>query len=243
MSILRVSICGLIIGWVFTQPILLAEQAKTHDHPKPQVLAPGYADLEFTPPKIGTYQLPPMGTAGDGEVLDTSGRAVSLDKYLGDKIVVMSFIYTTCGDVNGCPLATHVLRGLQDRILEQSELKDQVRLLSISFDPGHDTPAVLRDYSEYFKNDKFDWQFLTTASDRELTPLLDTYGQWVIKDYDEQGNYLGTMSHVLRVFLIDQKKRIRNIYSVSFLHVDTVTNDILTLLLETQKKASVRQPS
>ena len=75
-------------------------------------------------------------------------------------------------------------------------------------------------------------QFLTTESVAQLDPTLDAYGQWVVRDYDAQGNFLGTMSHILRVYLIDQNKRIRNIYSTSFLHADTVTNDILTLLYE-----------
>ena len=87
----KLSVCGLIIGWVFTQPMLFAEQAKSegHNHPKPQVLAPGYADLEFTPPEVGAYKLPPMGFAGDGAVLDTSGKPVSLDQFLGVNAVVV----------------------------------------------------------------------------------------------------------------------------------------------------------
>ena len=206
--------------------------AGAHEHPKPVVLAPGYADLEFIPPKAGQYQLPPMGSAKNGVVLDTLGVEHQLYEFLGDKLVVMSFIYTTCSDVNGCPLASHVFRGLQERLLGDEALKNEVRLISFSFDPGHDTPAVLGEYSSFFRDEKFDWQFLTTRSEQELTPILANYGQWVIRDYDETGKFIGTMSHVLRVFLIDRSKRIRNIYSVSFLHTDTVANDLRTLLLE-----------
>ena len=76
--------------------------------------------------------------------------------------------------------------------------------------------------------------FLTTASRDTLDPTLLAYGQWVVRDYDEQGNFLGTMSHLLRVFLIDTSGRIRNIYSTSFLHADTIANDIETLIRETE---------
>ena len=62
--------------------------------------------------------------------------------------------------------------------------------------------------------------------------ILKGYNQWIIKDFNEQGRYLGTISHILRVFLIDQDKQIRNIYSISFLHADTLLNDIRTLLRE-----------
>ena len=63
-------------------------------------------------------------------------------------------------------------------------------------------------------------------------PILNAYGQWVIRDYDENGEYMGTMSHILRVFLIDESRQIRNIYSTSFLHADTVANDVRSLLIE-----------
>jgi cytochrome c peroxidase len=50
--------------------------------------------------------------------------------------------------------------------------------------------------------------------------------------YNEDGDYAGTMSHILRVYLIDRDRRIRNIYSAGFLHVDTVINDLRTLQME-----------
>ena len=213
--------------------ICCSATAAQHDrHPEPVVLAPGYADLEFVPPPAGSYQLPSLGPAASGAVLDEQGERHALHDYFGDKVVVMSFIFTTCSDVNGCPLATHVFRKVQERLAESSRLKRRARLVSISFDPEYDTPQVMTSYAKNFRQPGFDWQFLTTRSVEALEPILRDYGQWVIKDYDEQGRYLGTMSHLLRVFLIDEQKRIRNIYSVSFLHADTIANDIETLLAE-----------
>ena len=150
-------------------------QSGPHGHAPPLVLAPGYAALEFVPPRAGEYALPPLGNAADGAVIDLAGKSRRLHDFLGDKVVVLSFIYTTCSDVNGCPLATHVFRGLQDHISASAELRDKVRLLSFSFDPVHDTPAVLRDYSRYFKQADFDWQFLTCKSDSALDPVLRDY--------------------------------------------------------------------
>ena len=67
-----------------------------------------------------------------------------------------------------------------------------------------------------------------------MDPILNAYGQWVIRDYDENDKYMGTMSHILRVFLIDESRQIRNIYSTSFLHADTVANDVRSLLMEAE---------
>jgi cytochrome c peroxidase len=214
----------------------LADSAGAHrDHDatpaEPQILAPGYGALAFPAPAPGTYELPPLGVAGDGMLLDAEGRPARLHDLLGDRITLLSFVYTACNDVNGCPLAGYVLSRVQDRLAADPHLNGQVRLLSVSFDPGHDTPAVMASYGANFRNPACDWRFLTAASEGALAPTLAAYDQSVVRDYDADGNYLGTISHILRVYLIDRARRIRNIYSVSFLHPDTILADIETLLL------------
>lgn len=165
-------------------------------------------------------------------MLDRHGKRVSLHELYQDRLVLLSFIYTRCSDVNGCPLATHVLARLQRQLAANKDLDGKLRLFSLSFDPSYDTPEVMGRYADAFAGEGVDWQFLTTASEAELAPILEGYNQWVVRDYDAQGNYLGSISHLLRVYLIDREQRVRNIYSVSFLHADTVANDVRTLLLE-----------
>jgi len=200
----------------------------------PHVRGPGYGPLQYDPPPAGSYQLPPLGKAADGQVINAAGRALALHELIGDKLVLMGFIYTRCSDINGCPLASYVMGKVQDRVIQDEQLKPQVRLISLSFDPEMDTPQALTDYSHHFRRPGADWQFLTTASEAALKPILDGYGQWRQKSYDEDGNYSGSMSHILRVFLIDRQGRIRNIYSTGFLHADTVLNDLRTLALESE---------
>jgi len=196
------------------------------------VLAPGYSPLSFTPPSSGSYSLPTMGSAADGTVLDSDGEIRQLHDFLGRKPTLLSFIFTSCDDVNGCPLATYVMRSVQDKLLANPTTAESVRLVSFSFDPIFDTPDVIDAYGAQFRTGNFDWQFLTTSGADTLDPILRAYDQWVIRDFNADGEYLGTMSHILRVFLIDRDRQIRNIYSTSFLHADTVANDIQTLLLE-----------
>ena len=198
------------------------------------MLAPGYAPLEFIAPEPGSYGLPTMGVASDGEVLDSDGNKVRLHDFIGDKPTVLSFIFTTCDDVHGCPLATYVMRSVQDALQADPLTANKARLVSFSFDPLFDTPEVIDAYGAQFRADGFDWQFLTTEGAATLDPILSAYDQWVIRDYDTNGEYMGTMSHILRVFLIDESRRIRNIYSTSFLHADTVANDVRSLLIEAQ---------
>ncbi|NQY65669.1 MAG: c-type cytochrome, partial [Alteromonadaceae bacterium] len=57
------------------------------------------------------------------------------------------------------------------------------------------------------------------------------YNQDVLQQLDENGKNTGNFSHILRVFLIDPENKIRNIYSVAFLHPDIIINDVKTLLM------------
>lgn len=199
---------------------------------QPTVLAPFYTKSEFVAPPPGSYELPPLGQAHDGQVLDANGSTVRLHEFMGDgKVVLLSFIYSTCSDVNGCPLATAVMYRVQQRLRKDPQLQSRMRMLSLSFDPTFDTPDVMKLYGAGF-SDHGDWQFLTTKGWSSLAPILDAYGQSVIRDVDESGKELPSFSHILRVFLIDPQKRIRNIYSVSFLNPDIIINDARTVLLE-----------
>ncbi len=197
-------------------------------------LAPGHTALGYDPPAPGSYALPPLGDAGDGQVLDASGDSLRLHGLLGSEIVVLSFIYSTCSDTNGCPLATAVLYKLRSTIEAQPALAGKVRFVSLSFDPVQDTPEVIRLYGMNFTGSEqsTEWTFLTTASQEQLEPILEAYGQPIQPEFDDTGKLTGRIAHILRVFLIDRERRIRNIYSVSFLHADLVLNDILTLQLE-----------
>jgi cytochrome c peroxidase len=139
-------------------------------------------------------------------------------------------MYSTCTDVNGCPLATAVFHKVKNILQNDPEIGKHVSLVSLSFDPENDTPDVMKLYGDGTNNDVVDWKFLTTNSLKDLDPILDGYSQRIIKDYDDDGNYIGSISHILRVFLIDKRKEVRNIYSVSFLHSDVLIGDIKTLL-------------
>lgn len=203
-----------------------------------EVLAPGYQALRFDAPVAGSYRLPELGKAGNGSVLLSDGQAVQLHDLLGDRYVLLSFIYTQCDDVNGCPLATFVTSKVQNAVMRSDVLRDQVRFISLSFDPGNDTPQAMRKYGSSFIKPGFDWRFVTTESLQDLDPILSQYDQSVLREVDENGDASGAISHILRVFLIDKQRRFRNIYSTSFLHPTTVLNDLETLAMADAEQAS-----
>ena len=69
-------------------------------------------------------------------------------------------------------------------------------------------------------------------SEQQLAPILQDYGQDVQRKLATGGGAGADFFHVLRVFLIDPQRRVRNIYSVSFLHAELVLADLKTLLLQ-----------
>jgi protein SCO1/2 len=193
------------------------------------------AEYDYDPPVPGSYKLPVVKHAADGEVLDTDGRSLRLRELTRGRVTVMSFIYTRCAAAKACPYATGVLRELHQLSADDPKLATGMRLVSMSFDPASDTPERMAAYAGMASGPKpaAEWRFLTTASQAKLKPILDAYGQAV----DKKQNPLeptGPLNHTLRVFLIDRSGNIRNIYSSGTLDVRLVLADVKTLMLEEQ---------
>jgi len=186
--------------------------------------------LEFVPPAPASYTLYHIKPAPDGTVLGIDGRAAPLARYTHGSITLLGFIYTTCSDPQGCPLAYRVFDALKESIATRPELHGKVRFVTLSFDPARDTPKVMKHYAGSRALDKGNglrWYFLTTRTARELMPLVEGFGQDVRTARNGR-----ELSHVLKVFLIDRGGDVREIYSSNFLHPEVVLNDIETLLME-----------
>ena len=210
----------------------VVSQAVPAHEPRPEILAPGWGILNYEAPAPGTYRLPPIMRAVDGLVLREDSTPAHLFDLMGDRLVLLSFVYTRCTDVNGCPLARAVFHLVRSRLKERPDLAGAARLISMSFDPDNDTPEAMRAYRPAADDGSVEWLFLTTRDRTDLRPILDGYGQYTLREYDHNGVYTGEFAHLLRVYLIDRERRVRNIYSTGFLHPDILMNDLETLLLE-----------
>ena len=187
---------------------------------------------EYAAPSPGTYNLPVVKTAGDGALIDSAGKAVSLSALTGGRVTILSFIYTRCGDARACPYASSVLNALHVASAKDPELTRELRLVSLSFDPDYDDPVHLADYANAVRDDAKGcaWLFVVPRSAAEMSPILASYNQAVDRKSSSDGT--GPYFHTLRVFLIDPHHRIRNIYSTGTLDPRLILADIRTLLLE-----------
>lgn len=190
--------------------------------------------LDFEPPPPGTYTLHRIMAAPDGDVVGLDGRPQRLARYTRERITLLGFIYTTCVDPEGCPLAYRVFDTVRDAVASAPALRERVRLVTLSFDPARDTPGAMRRYAgSRVRAGDVPWLFLTTRSARELMPLVEGFGQDVRYMVDRvSGAPRRELAHVLKVFLVDRAGFVREIYSSTFLHPQTVLNDIETLVLE-----------
>ena len=116
------------------------------------------------------------------------------------KIVVMSFIYTSCKDI--CPITTSRLAQIEEKLGDR--VGRDIFINSISVDPENDTPGRMAGFSglaSEFTN-AAPWHFVTTRTQAELLPILRAYGQAVDKKQNPF-DITGPLNHTLRVYLID----------------------------------------
>jgi protein SCO1/2 len=166
--------------------------------------------------------LPLIKPAPDFTLLDTSGRPTQLSELRGH-VVLISFIYTACS--SACPLLTQRMALLQARLARSGLRERQAHFLSITVDPDRDSAEVLGRYAAGFGAASDGWRFLREEPER-LQRVLTAYDEWT----RPQPN--GEIDHPARLYLVDRKGNIREIYSLSFFDEHQAFRDIQALLKE-----------
>jgi len=206
---------------------LIAWQAHAHG-PTPAALP------QFEPPAPGTYTLPPIQAAPDGEVLDLQGRARRLADFTRGRLTLLGFVYTRCPDPDGCPRATWAFTAVRSLLRDRPALLPRVRFVTLSFDPAHDTPRRLADYAKRVGPPRSpEWHFVTTRSRAALEPILEGFGQDLrVAAGSKARPGTEAFSHTLKVFLLDAAGQVREIYGTAYLAPEVIVNDLETLALE-----------
>jgi protein SCO1 len=160
--------------------------------------------------------------APDFTLLDSEGQPVALSQNRG-RVVLLSFIYTNCATT--CPLLTQRMVLLKDRLKDAALWPDAVSFLSVTVDPGRDTAAAMANFAHRFDASDPNWHFLRDQPDR-MGPVLAAYNEWTKPLPD------GELDHPARVYLIDQRGNIREIYALAFFDERQAFADIQTLAEE-----------
>ena len=132
-----------------------------------------------------------------------NGEPVTTDTFHGQPFVV-TFIFTRCPIPNFCPLMNKNFAQLQEAIRTGSGALAKTRLLSISFDPEFDTPAVLKEAAKAEEADPAIWTF-ATGEKPQIEQLTRSFAVNVQPES-------GTLSHSLATALIDGNGRVVEIW-------------------------------
>jgi protein SCO1/2 len=142
----------------------------------------------------------------DFRLTDQKRRPVTLSRLQG-KVVAINFIYTSCALPNFCLRIANNFGVLQKRF--KAQLGRDLVLLTVTFDPVHDTPDVLAEYARQFSADPATWHFVTGAA-ADVQRVCHAFGVDFFPDE-------GLMNHSLHTAIIDRNgKLVANIEGNEF---------------------------
>lgn len=152
----------------------------------------------------GVHIVAPGDAAPVTALTGHDGKPVSLAQWAGHAGVV-TFIYTRCPLPDYCPRLDTRFAELQRAVAADHHLNGRVQLLSVSFDPDYDTPAVLAAHAARV-GAAAGWRFATAPA-----PIVDRFaaefGVNVIREADR------TITHNLRTAVIGRDGRVAATYS------------------------------
>jgi protein SCO1 len=140
----------------------------------------------------------------DYRLTNQFGQPLSLAQFKGQALAI-TFLFTRCPLPTFCPLIANQFAEVQRKLLVMSNAPPNWHLLTISFDPGFDTPAVLKAYAQGHDYNPKHWSF-ATGEIIEITALGEQFGLEFWRDKS------GGISHNLRTAVVDAAGRVQKIF-------------------------------
>jgi len=133
------------------------------------------------------------------DLVDQDGRPFSLLRDRGGRPVLLTFIFTRCP--GACPFVVEQARAAARDAANPKDLRSRPLVVAVSFDPEHDTPAVLRAYAKERQILRSEAVFLT-GKPAAVEAVTKAYELSVVKDAD------GQIQHAFQTVVIDRAGRI-----------------------------------
>ena len=156
----------------------------------------------------------------DVSLVDQDGRALRLADYRG-RALALTFVFTRCPMPDFCPFLMQGFARAHGSLVADPALARGTALLTVSFDPEHDTPAVLRAYGLPFQKSRPPFSHWRLASGRldEVKRLGAALGL----DFLEQD---GSFSHNLRTAVIGRDGRLRRLFRGNDWHAEELVREL-----------------
>ena len=163
--------------------------------------------------------LRPGDTIPDGAFVNQNGRKQTLKDFRGST-VVLTFIYTRCPLPTFCPMMDRHFASIQERLKADATLK-HVHLVTVSFDPARDTPAVLRAHAKELDADLGRWTFLT-GDVKAVDDFAGKFGVYVVRNPNDERD----ITHNLRTAIIGPDGIVKKIYTGNEWTPDDILMDL-----------------
>ena len=159
--------------------------------------------------RVSTSSLPVIGQVPDFVLTNQAGVPVMLGQ-LGGKVWIADIIFTRCA--GPCPKMTQRMSELQAALKGD----DAIRLVTLTTDPGFDTPSVLTAYGAKYGADAARWQFLTGAKAQIARVAIDGLKLTAIeKAPGERTDPDDLFIHSTMFVLVDKSGRLRGVYETT----------------------------
>jgi protein SCO1/2 len=160
----------------------------------------------------------------DFKLVNQNGKNISLHQYRGQTLL-LTLIYTRCPFPDFCPRVTHEFSAIDRQLRADPAHYGKTHLLSISFDPAHDTPKVLRAYGFSCANSKDPalftrWEFAAVPQSE-----LPGFADYFALTYKEEG---GLITHSLSTALISPDGKILKWYHGADWQASDLLQDVAT---------------
>src|SRR5580765_3534531 len=188
---------------VLTNDAYLTDVRKVGQAPLPK--AP--ADVPAPSASSGFELLKPGEAVPDTAFVDQDGKKRTFKAFQGTPLLV-TFIYTKCPMPTFCPLMDQHFAAIQKKLKDDPALKGRVHLVSVSFDPATDTPAVLKVHATKLGADLKTWTFLTGDRD-EIDKFASRFGVSVARSQADQRD----ITHNLRTAIVDRDGKLVKVYT------------------------------
>ncbi|MEM9487908.1 MAG: SCO family protein [Myxococcota bacterium] len=151
-------------------------------------------------------ELEDYGVMPSFEMLDHTGKRMT-ERNLRDRVIIANFIFTRCNTI--CPVFTAKMRRIQD---DAEDLAEELKFVSFTVDPAHDTPEVLAEYAEAHRADPGRWRFLT--GDIDMVKFVGEQGfKLALEQQGYQSDGAPNFVHAEHFVLIDREGHIRGYYN------------------------------
>jgi protein SCO1/2 len=164
------------------------------------------AEAPMPPPSPRIDLLNAGDAVPDASFVDQDGRRRRFSGFRGSA-VVLTFVYTRCPLPAFCPLMDRHFAAMQPQLAADPLLK-KVHLVTVSFDPANDTPAVLKKHAQELGADLARWTFLTGARD-DIDRFAARFGVAVTRAPNDARD----ITHNLRTVIIDSMGRVVRVYT------------------------------